>query len=57
MASTQIFFIIATMAVFVPSVLAKEFVVGDDKGWTNNFDYQAWAKGKVFQVGDTLESD
>jgi hypothetical protein len=31
-----------------------EFMVGDDKGWTVNFDYQAWAKGKEFHVGDKL---
>ncbi|CAH1451468.1 unnamed protein product [Lactuca virosa] len=36
----------------VPS--SKVFVVGDDKGWTLNFDYQAWAKGKQFFVGDKL---
>ncbi|XP_047337961.1 blue copper protein 1a-like [Impatiens glandulifera] len=29
-------------------------VVGDDKGWTLNFDYQAWAQGKEFRVGDKL---
>ncbi|KAJ9556087.1 hypothetical protein OSB04_010701 [Centaurea solstitialis] len=32
----------------------KEILVGDDKGWTKNFDYQAWANGKEFYVGDTL---
>lgn len=37
----------------VPSS-SKVFVVGDDKGWTLNFDYQAWAKGKQFFVGDKL---
>ncbi|KAK4851479.1 hypothetical protein QYF36_015550 [Acer negundo] len=36
---------------------AKEFVVGDRKGWTINFDYQAWAEGKDFRVGDKLGSD
>ncbi|XP_062147116.1 blue copper protein 1b-like [Alnus glutinosa] len=41
-------------AILVPSILATEFVVGDDKGWTINFDYQAWAQGKEFHVGDTL---
>ncbi|GLJ42149.1 hypothetical protein SUGI_0872850 [Cryptomeria japonica] len=28
--------------------------VGDETGWTRDFDYQAWAKGKKFHVGDTL---
>ncbi|KAL4200359.1 hypothetical protein AMTRI_Chr03g149300 [Amborella trichopoda] len=29
-------------------VLAKDHVVGDEKGWTINFDYNAWAEGKEF---------
>ncbi|KAF9612710.1 hypothetical protein IFM89_003252, partial [Coptis chinensis] len=36
---------------------AKEFVVGDEKGWTIGFDYQAGPAGKNFQVGDTLGSE
>ncbi|KAK0602094.1 hypothetical protein LWI29_030282 [Acer saccharum] len=47
-----VFALISTM---IPVMtLAKEFVVGDGKGWTTNFDYQAWAQGKDFQVGDKL---
>ena len=53
MASTQ-FFISAILAVLVPSILATDFVVGDDKGWTTGFDYQTWADGKEFHVGDQL---
>uniref|UniRef100_A0A7N2N297 Phytocyanin domain-containing protein n=1 Tax=Quercus lobata TaxID=97700 RepID=A0A7N2N297_QUELO len=53
MASTQ-FFIFAILAVLVPSILATDFVVGDDKGWTIGFDYQTWADGKEFHVGDRL---
>ncbi|XP_030945801.1 mavicyanin-like [Quercus lobata] len=53
MASTQ-FFIFAILAVLVPSILGTDFVVGDDKGWTNGFDYQTWADGKEFHVGDQL---
>ncbi|RVW11817.1 Stellacyanin [Vitis vinifera] len=34
--------------------MATEFTVGDDQGWTINFDYEAWAKEKVFWVGDKL---
>ncbi|XP_010645994.2 blue copper protein 1a-like [Vitis vinifera] len=34
--------------------MATEFTVGDDQGWTINFDYEAWAKDKVFHVGDKL---
>jgi hypothetical protein len=54
MPSPQYFFILAIAAILVPSVSATEFVVGDDKGWNINFDYQAWAQGKEFHVGDTL---
>lgn len=35
-------------------VSAKDFVVGDESGWTTWFDYQSWASNKVFRVGDTL---
>ncbi|KAL6005145.1 hypothetical protein ACLOJK_005707 [Asimina triloba] len=39
----------------LPSIaIAKEIVVGDDSGWTIKFDYQTWAMGKDFLVGDTL---
>ncbi|KAF5802432.1 putative Phytocyanin domain, cupredoxin [Helianthus annuus] len=30
------------------------FVVGDDKGWNENVDFEAWAKGKEFYMGDFL---
>ncbi|XP_034693507.1 mavicyanin-like [Vitis riparia] len=54
MASRQ-FVVLAIVAVVLPTVaMAAEFTVGDDKGWTNKVDYQAWAKGKTFLVGDTL---
>ncbi|KAF5750018.1 putative Blue copper protein precursor [Tripterygium wilfordii] len=53
MASSQLFFAIIAI-VIVPSVLATDFIVGDDGGWRNNFDYQAWANGKEFRVGDKL---
>ncbi|KAE8657341.1 hypothetical protein F3Y22_tig00116996pilonHSYRG00505 [Hibiscus syriacus] len=55
MASSKIFFAIAVVAFFaVPSSLATEFTVGDEKGWALDFDYQEWAAGKEFRVGDTL---
>jgi hypothetical protein len=57
MASAQFFNILAILAILVPSILAAEFLVGDDKGWsrwTINFDCKAWAKGKEFHVGDKL---
>ncbi|KAK2978120.1 hypothetical protein RJ640_028674, partial [Escallonia rubra] len=45
---------IALLAAIATSTLATEFVVGDDMGWTVGPDYQAWAGGKVFRVGDLL---
>ncbi|KAF6169924.1 hypothetical protein GIB67_034316, partial [Kingdonia uniflora] len=34
--------------------LAKEFMVGDDSGWTIKFDYQASTVGNEFEVEDKL---
>ncbi|KAK2638323.1 hypothetical protein Ddye_026118 [Dipteronia dyeriana] len=50
------FITLAIVAIIVlPTVvMATEHIVGDDKGWTVNFNYQDWAKDKVFRVGDTL---
>ena len=57
MASRQ-FMVLAIVAVVLPTVaMAAEFTVGDDQGWTKGFDYQAWAKGKTFLVGDTLGNE
>ncbi|XP_062170966.1 blue copper protein 1b-like [Alnus glutinosa] len=53
MAFTQ-FIVLAIVAILFPSIMGMDFMVGDDKGWTTNFDYQAWAKGKEFHVGDNL---
>ncbi|KAK9059257.1 hypothetical protein SSX86_021876 [Deinandra increscens subsp. villosa] len=44
----------ATFLVLATSISAKEYIVGDENGWTLDFDYQTWAKDKVFVVGDTL---
>ncbi|KAH8521822.1 hypothetical protein H0E87_002746 [Populus deltoides] len=54
MASSRMFMIIAIVAVFLPSILATEHVVGDKTGWRPGFDYKTWAQGKAFYVGDTL---
>lgn len=54
MASSSFFIIFAIAACFVPSILATDHMVGDDSGWTTNFDYQTWAQGKEFRVGDRL---
>ncbi|KAI3694448.1 hypothetical protein L1987_77413 [Smallanthus sonchifolius] len=34
----------------------KNFDVGSEKGWTTNVDYQAWAAGEIFDVGDKLDA-
>ena len=52
--SIMIIFLLAMVATLATSVSAKVFIVGDDKGWTLNFDYHAWAYGKQFVVGDKL---
>ncbi|KAL6280202.1 hypothetical protein ACE6H2_017083 [Prunus campanulata] len=52
--SQLLIIILVLLAIVAPSVLATDFVVGDDKGWTINFDYQTWAQGKQFYVGDNL---
>ncbi|XP_021296275.1 stellacyanin-like [Herrania umbratica] len=55
MAFSKIFFTTAVVAVSViHSSLATEFLVGDKSGWTLDFDYQGWAAGKEFRVGDQL---
>ncbi|XP_050379813.1 LOW QUALITY PROTEIN: blue copper protein-like [Argentina anserina] len=54
MASSQLFVILAILSIFAPTILATDYVVGDLNGWTTDFDYQAWARGKMFVVGDNL---
>ncbi|KAL4576487.1 hypothetical protein LXL04_012582 [Taraxacum kok-saghyz] len=53
-ATHSIIFFVGTLIVLASSVSATEYIVGDESGWTLDFDYQAWAKDKVFIVGDTL---
>ncbi|XP_055960430.1 blue copper protein-like [Mercurialis annua] len=49
------FMIFMLIAALVPiTTLGREYIVGDESGWTFNFDYQTWAQGKNFQVGDKL---
>ncbi|XP_008240517.1 PREDICTED: stellacyanin-like [Prunus mume] len=55
MASIKFVTLITMVVILLPTIaMATEFVVGDENGWKPNFDYQAWAKDKVFHVGDTL---
>ncbi|EOY10547.1 Uclacyanin 1, putative [Theobroma cacao] len=54
MASNK-FLMLTIVAIFLPAIaMATDYIVGDDSGWTINFDYQAWAKDKVFRIGDKL---
>ncbi|XVF30761.1 hypothetical protein REPUB_Repub16aG0086600 [Reevesia pubescens] len=54
MASNK-FVMLTIVAIFLPALaIATDYIVGDESGWTINFDYEAWAKDKVFRVGDKL---
>ncbi|XP_022719657.1 basic blue protein-like [Durio zibethinus] len=47
--------VFAIVAVIAPAIsFAMEFIVGDNDGWKEGVNYQDWAKGKQFIVGDTL---
>lgn len=55
MALSRALFLFALIAsIFSTMAVAKDFVVGDEKGWTTLFDYQTWTTNKVFRLGDTL---
>ncbi|KAI3691720.1 hypothetical protein L6452_31522 [Arctium lappa] len=55
MATSHLIIVFITiLGVLASSVSAKEYIVGDASGWALDFDYQTWAKDKVFFVGDTL---
>lgn len=54
MASLKILVALAIFAIAFPSTLATEWVVGGSRGWTLKFNYNLWAAGKTFVVGDTL---
>ncbi|CAN1334943.1 Blue copper protein 1b [Linum perenne] len=46
---------IAAVALTPSTILAyNTYIVGDAKGWIIRSDYQDWAKGKQFHVGDQL---
>ncbi|KAL5547267.1 hypothetical protein UlMin_006954 [Ulmus minor] len=49
------FLSVAIAVILLPTIaLATDYIVGDGKGWTTNFNYQDWAKDKMFMVGDVL---
>ncbi|CAD6214930.1 unnamed protein product [Miscanthus lutarioriparius] len=46
---------IAAAAALLPTTAsAATYTVGDGSGWDVAIDYDAWASGKKFKVGDTL---
>ncbi|KAA8518390.1 hypothetical protein F0562_015727 [Nyssa sinensis] len=51
---SPVIFAIVAVVVLPTLTMATEFWVGDTSGWTVNFNYQDWAKDKVFHVGDSL---
>ncbi|KAK5785801.1 hypothetical protein PVK06_040420 [Gossypium arboreum] len=54
MASNKLL-MLSVVAIFLPAMaMATDYIVGDDSGWTINFDYQTWATDNVFYVGDKL---
>ncbi|KAJ0566953.1 putative Phytocyanin domain, cupredoxin [Helianthus annuus] len=50
----SIIILIATLVAQATWVRAAEHIVGDDKGWAEGVDYEAWAKGREFKQGDKL---
>ncbi|GJM86321.1 hypothetical protein PR202_ga02171 [Eleusine coracana subsp. coracana] len=45
--------VVLLLAAVAPA-FGKDYVVGDSSGWTSGVDYDTWAKGKTFNVGDNL---
>ncbi|XP_028761251.1 basic blue protein-like [Neltuma alba] len=54
MACARIVFLAISMVLLSSVAMAVDHVVGDDRGWTTDFNYAEWAQDKVFQVGDNL---
>jgi len=52
--SARLAFFAISMVLLSSVAMATDYVVGDDKGWTLDFNYTTWAQDKVFRVGDTL---
>jgi hypothetical protein len=54
MASSRLILLAISMVLFSSIAMATDYVVGDEKGWTVDFNYTQWAQDKVFRVGDNL---
>ncbi|XP_061358116.1 early nodulin-like protein 17 [Gastrolobium bilobum] len=47
-------FLGCTMLVMLPQASAVRWMIGGNMGWSTNFNYTTWAKGKHFYNGDWL---
>jgi hypothetical protein len=54
MASSRVVFFAISMVLLSSVSIATDHIVGDDKGWTVDFNYTQWAQKMVFHVGDNL---
>ncbi|ERN06548.1 hypothetical protein AMTR_s00058p00116250 [Amborella trichopoda] len=50
----QKFILFIAITLFPAIVLATDYIVGDEMGWTVGVSYEDWAEGKTFFVGDTI---
>jgi len=54
MTSSRVIYLAISMVLLSSAAMAADHVVGDEKGWTVDFNYTQWAQDKVFRVGDNL---
>lgn len=52
--SSRVVFFATSMVLLSSIALATDHIVGDDNGWTVDFNYTQWTQDKVFRVGDNL---
>ncbi|XP_057740893.1 blue copper protein 1a-like [Arachis stenosperma] len=52
--SARLALIVVSMVLLWSVGTATDYVVGDDKGWSLDFNYTQWAHDKDFHVGDRL---
>ncbi|KVH92812.1 uclacyanin-3 [Cynara cardunculus var. scolymus] len=53
-ASYNMLFFIGMMLMLSKQGLAEQHVVGGKQGWDESTDFDSWASGQTFKVGDTL---
>lgn len=54
MTYSRAIYLAISMVLLSSVAMAADHVVGDEKGWTVDFNYTQWAQDKVFRVGDNL---